>query len=209
MIKEIIAKSALHYHERAFATNWDVNIYRGCAHRCEYCFAQYSHKYMDTDDFFGDIFIKTNIAEQLDRELSTKRKWHKEPINLCGVTDCYQPLEKKYEIMPDILNVFLKHRNPIVITTKSTLILRDIKLIEKLCGVTEVNVGTSVTTVDEDVRKHVEPGASPAVDRLNMLSDLKAAGCATTVLLMPIIPHITDGENNLDQIFELAKENQG
>lgn len=205
MPEEIIAKTALHYHAKTFATNWDLNVYRGCGHLCKYCFAQYSHRYLASENFFGDIFVKTNIAEVLDKQLS-KRSWKFQPITVSGVSDCYQPIEKKYQLMPDVLKVFIKHENPITITTKSTLILRDIELIQKLNEVAEVSIGTSISAINESVRKKVEPGAVPAIERLKMLQKFSEIGIRTTVLLMPIIPLLTDNRDELEEIFRTTKE---
>ena len=207
MIKEIRAKSALHYHDRTFATNWDVNVYRGCGHGCVYCFARYSHRYLGDADFFDDIYVKTNIAENLDREFS-RRSWTKEPVNVGGVTDAYQPAEKKYCLMPDVIRVFIKYRNPLVIVTKSVLPLRDIALIGELAKLAEVAVLVSVSTLNEQIRKVTEPGSAPASDRINMLTAFSEAGCRTGVLIMPIIPYLTDTEENLRGIFELARINK-
>lgn len=207
MIREIQAKSALHYHGQKFATNWDVNIYRGCGHGCVYCFARYSHRYLDDPDFFADIYVKTNIAGQLDREFS-KRNRAKEPVNVSGVSDAYQPSEESYCLMPEVIRVFIKHRNPLVIVTKSTLPLRDIGLIGELAKLVQVDVLVSVSTLDEKVRTITEPGSAPTADRLNMLSSFREAGCRTGVLIMPVIPLLTDSEENLRGIYELARKNQ-
>jgi DNA repair photolyase len=205
-VAEILAKSALHYHDHAFATNWDINPYRGCGHRCIYCFAQYSHKYLDSNQFFDDITVKTNVAEVLNADFS-KRAWQKCPVNLCGVTDGYQPLEKQYELMPKIIETFIKHKNPLVITTKSTLLLRDLDLLEELNKVARVDIRASVSTIDESIREKIEPFASPTIDRLNMLGEISQRGIDAGVLLMPIIPHLTDGAENLDEIFRISKQN--
>jgi DNA repair photolyase len=207
MIKEIQAKSALHYHEQKFATNWDLNVYRGCGHGCIYCFARYSHRYLDDPDFFSDIYVKTNIVENLDREFS-RRNWTKEPVNIGGVADAYQPAEEKYCLMPEVLKVFIRHRNPLVIVTKSVLPLRDIALITDLAKLVQVDVVVSVSTVDEKIRLVIEPGSAPTADRLNMLSSFREAGCRTGVLLMPIIPLLTDSEENLREIYSLARINK-
>lgn len=204
MIREIQSKSALHYHEQKFATNWDVNIYRGCGHGCVYCFARYSHRYLDDPDFFHDIYVKTNIAETLDREFS-RRSWTKEPVNIGGVTDAYQPVEEKFRLMPEVLRVFIRHRNPLVIVTKSVLPLRDMDLITELAGLVEVNVLVSASAMNEDIRRITEPGSAPTAERLNMLAAFREAGCRTGILIMPIIPLITDSEENLRGIFELAR----
>jgi len=107
-VKEIKAKSMLHYHERTFATNWDANIYRGCEHNCKYCFAQYSHRYLESKEFFKDIFVMINAAEILAYELG-KRKWNKSAVNVCGISDCYQPQEAKYKIMPNTVHSVFDH----------------------------------------------------------------------------------------------------
>ncbi len=205
MAKEITIKSALHYHDKPIPCNYDLNIYRGCEHKCKYCFAQYSHKYLESTDFFDDIFVKTNVAVILDKELS-KKSWKKEPINIGGVTDSYQPLEEQYKLMPDILRVLIKHKNPIILCTKSTLILRDYELIEELAKVADVSIGATITTMNEKIRAIIEPNTSPSCERLGMLKKFKEAGCSTTVLLMPILPYLTDSLNDLDEIFKAIKE---
>ena len=206
MPKEITTKSALHFHERPIPTNWDLNIYRGCTHKCKYCFAQYSHQYLESEDFFGDIYVKTNIAQVLDRELSRK-KWKNDQINIGGVTDSYQPWEKHYEIMPQVLKIIEKHKTPVIICTKSHLILRDIELISSIASVTDVDITVSITTMDEDLRKILEPGAvTPSIKRIEMLKKFKEGGCRTHILLMPILPYLTDSEENLEKIFSLCHD---
>jgi len=205
MLKETVAKTILHYHEQQFATNWDANIYRGCGHNCRYCFAQYSHKYLENKDFFNDIFVKSNAPELLFKELA-KPKWDKSPVNVCGISDCYQPEEANYKIMPRVIKSFIARRNPLVIGTKSTLILRDIELIKKLNNITEVSVIISVSTLNEEKRKLIEPDAAPTIERLKMLKRFEEIGCKTTVLFMPIIPFISDDQENLDEIFKITKE---
>lgn len=207
MFKEIEIKSALHYHERKIATNYDLNIYRGCQHKCKYCFAQYSHKYLESE-FFDDIFIKMNVPEILDKELS-KKTWNKAAINISGVTDCYQPIETKYKIMPEVLKVLIKHKNPVIIITKSPLILRDYDLIEELSKVANVNVLLTITTLDEEIRKKIEPNTFPSIERFNALKELaKIKNCETSTMFMPIIPYLTDTIINLEAIFQKSKEAQ-
>lgn len=204
--KEITAKSAIHYHDRAYTTNWDINTYRGCGHRCIYCFAQYSHKYLDSDKFFDDLSVKINIAEALNTDF-LKRSWKKNPVNLCGVTDPYQPLEKQYELMPRIIEIFIKHKNPMIITTKSILLLRDLDLLEELNKVAWVDVRVSASAIDETIRKKIEPNAAPTLERLEMLGKITEKGIYAGVLMMPIIPYLTDYAENLERIFEISKKN--
>lgn len=208
MIKEINAKTAIHYHKQKIVTNYDLNIYRGCEHKCKYCFAQYSHDYLNSD-FFNDIFVKINIAEILDFELN-KKSWKHDFINISGVSDCYQPIEKQYQIMPKILKVLIKHKNPILIVTKSPLILRDYDLICKLAQDTHVNIYTSISTLDDNIRQQIEPNTVSSIERINFLKEFNKVNLnnlSTGILLMPIIPYLTDTINNLENIFKLAKEN--
>jgi DNA repair photolyase len=205
MIKEIQVKSALHFHKRKFATNYDLNIYRGCEHRCQYCFAQYTQDYLNSS-FFGDIFIKMNIAEMLDRELS-KKTWKGNLINISGVCDCYQPLEQKYKLMENVLRVLIRHKNPVFILTKSPLIIRDFELIKKLSETTPVCVSTSITTLNKNVSEKLEPNVVSGMDRFEIIrifSGIKS--CKTCVMSMPVIPYLTDGPANIEGIYRQAKE---
>jgi DNA repair photolyase len=202
-IQEISAKSALHYHENEMPCNWDVNVYRGCGHGCRYCFAQYTHDYLNQDGFFSNIFVKSNIAGLLDRELS-RRTWARERINLSGVTDAYQPAEAEWKIMPQIWKTLIWHKNPVIITTKSSLILRDLDLIRELASITSVYVGASITMMDEQLRKILEPGASAAEERFSVLEKCREAGCVTNVMLTPVIPYINDSLENLEAIYSRA-----
>ncbi|MDR1426049.1 MAG: hypothetical protein LBI70_03635 [Rickettsiales bacterium] len=206
MPREITVKTALYYHSAKFASNYDLNVYRGCEHRCVYCFAQYSHKYLESD-FFKDIYVKTNLAEVLDREL-TKKSWKGNMINISGVCDCYQPLESKYKLMPDILRVLLKHRNPVFILTKSPLILRDYDLLGELNSKTTVFIASTVTALDETIRKKIEPNAVASLDRIGMLHEFTKMKCRTNVMLMPIIPHLTDSKMSIEAIYHSCKINR-
>ena len=202
MIHLINAKSILHHHKKTFATNWDINVYRGCSHKCVYCFAQYSHKYLEAD-FFDDIFVKTNAAEVLAKEFA-KRNWKRNSVCIGGVSDPYQNAEADFKILPEVLKVFIEYKNPLAITTKSVLLLRDIDLFAELAKVTNVSVAVSISVLNENYRKLVEPNASAALERLNMLRKLKEVGCHVGILLMPIIPYISDDDKNLDEVFRIA-----
>lgn len=204
-LKEISVKSALHYHTSEMPCHWDVNVYRGCGHGCRYCFAQYSHDYLSSGDFFGEIYSKGNIAEVLDKQLSRK-SWKKERINLAGVTDSYQPVEKQRKLMPEVLKVLIRHRNPVVLTTKSSLILRDMELISELASVTTVSIGSSITILDENLRQLMEPAAAPALERFKVLEACRKVGCHVNVLLTPVMPYLNDSMENLEGIYSLSKD---
>jgi len=206
MPKPIIAKTALNKITNDYLPyKWDLNIYRGCIHSCHYCYALYSHKYLESDQFFDDIYVKTNIAELLEQKLRS-RYWQKSLINLGGVTDSYQPAEADYKIMPEILKVMIKYRNPITISTKSDLILRDYDLIAELARYTAVNVACTIITTDDNTRKIVEPHASPIAQRVAVLKAFQKTKVSTGMHTMPILPYITDQPENFENLFALAKE---
>jgi len=203
--KEITCKSACHKIDGFLPYEWDLNIYRGCEHRCTYCFALYSHKYINAVNFFDDIYVKTNIAEQLEKQLSS-RNWKREVINLGGVTDSYQPAEEKYKLMPEILKVLIKYKNPVTISTKSKLILRDYDLIAELAEKVPVNIACTVTAVDEKIRELIEPNTSLSSERFEVLKEFSKTNASTGVHMMPVIPYLTDTYQNLDGLFMQAGE---
>jgi len=172
---------------------------------CRYCFAQYSHKYLNLSNFFSDIVVKTNIAEILYSELR-KKSWKGEQIKLGGISDIYQYAEKKYELLPQLIDVLKKTRNPIFIQTKSTLIMRDYELIKELAKYTTVDIATSICSFDETARKIIEPGAPTALERMEMLRQFTGVCRHTIVSFMPVIPLISDTNENLDTAFMLTKE---
>jgi DNA repair photolyase len=207
MYKEVAVKTALHKITSNYLPyKWDLNIYRGCSHKCHYCFATYSHQYLQEDNFFGNIYIKTNIAEALEKKLASK-KWAKDIINIGGVTDSYQKAEEKYQLMPKIWQLLIKYRNPAIISTKSKLILRDIDIINKLSQLVNINIAATIITTDENIRKKTEPGASSINDRFALIKEFKKkTNCSVGIHTMPIIPKLTDSKENLEAIFARAKE---
>lgn len=157
--KEVRVKSPLNKLKRKIPYGWDLNIYRGCQHGCRYCYALYSHDYLGSGDFYRDIHIKINIVEELEKKLKDPA-WKREVINIGGVTDSYQPAEEKYQLMPQIIKLLIKYKSPAIISTKSKLVLRDFDLIDQLSRLTYINIAATITTVEEDVRKKIEPGSS-------------------------------------------------
>lgn len=197
-------KTACNRVKGRFPYHWDLNIYRGCAHDCKYCFARYSHAYLEEKDFAGRIFVKTNIAELLEKQLRSPR-WDGDVINLGGVTDSYQPCEEREKQMPDILRLLIKYKNPVILSTKSDLILRDFDLLDELSRVAFVNVASTVTVMDEDVRRKLEPGAVSSARRMKMLGAFRKTKVHTSVHMMPVIPFLTDEQENLEAVFSAAK----
>ena len=202
--QHIQAKSALNkLNSRYLPYDYDLNIYRGCSHHCQYCYALYSHRYLENQEFFDQIYIKENILEALERDLS-KKSWHRQAINLGGVTDSYQSIEATEKLMPGILKLLIKYQNPVIISTKSNLILRDYDLFLELAKVADVQIACSITTFDEKIRHKIEPCSPTALARLEVLKKFKAANLERLkvgVLMMPILPLLTDSEENLRDVF--------
>lgn len=203
--KEITCSAALNKLKRRVPYSWDLNIYRGCEHGCKYCYAIYSHQYLGSDDYFSDIYVKNNIVEQLERQLSST-SWKREVVNIGGVTDSYQPIEKQYKLMPEILRLMIKYKTPCIISTKSDLILRDYELIAELSSITYVNVAATVTCMDENIRKRIEPNSAPSLKRFAMLKEFSKTNASTGLHFMPIIPFLTDEYENIDSLYSNAAD---
>lgn len=202
---EIICETALSKLKRKIPYGWDLNIYRGCEHGCKYCYAMYSHEYIGANSFFEDIYVKINAAEQLERQLSAS-SWKREVVNIGGVTDSYQPAEATYKMMPEILKLLIKYKTPAIISTKSNLILRDFDLIDELSRITYINVAATITTTDEKIRSLIEPSASNSKARFDMLKEFRKTNASIGLHMMPIIPYLTDGYENIDTLFACAKD---
>ncbi len=173
-----------------------INPYRGCEHGCIYCFARPSHAYLGLSpglDFESRILVKPNAAEILRRELS-KRNYQCAPIALGSNTDPYQPLEREHQIMRQILQVLLETRHPLGIVTKSALIERDIDLLSELAQRRLVNVCVSVTTLDRELARRMEPRAAAPQRRLQAIKTLTQAGIPVHLMLAPLIPGLNDEE---------------
>ncbi len=205
IFREITARSALNKLKRKIPYGWDLNIYRGCRHNCRYCYALYSHRYLDTQDFAGEIFVKTNIVERLEQELSSET-WQREVINIGGVTDSYQPAEEQYQLMPHILKLLIKYKTPAIISTKSTLVLRDYDLIDQLSRLTYINIAASIITLDETIASSLEPGSAPPQQRFNMLREFRKTNASIGLHVMPIVPLLTDSRDNLNRLFAEAQQ---
>ena len=171
-----------------------INAYRGCEHGCIYCFARPTHAYHDLSpglDFETKLFAKPNAAELLRKELARK-SYRPAPIAMGTNTDPYQPIEGRYGITREILEVCLETRHPVTITTKSDRVVRDIDLLAQLAARNLVAVGISVTSLDPRLSTLLEPRASAPAKRLAALGRLVEAGVPAHVSIAPVIPSITD-----------------
>ena len=173
-----------------------INPYRGCEHGCAYCYARPFHEYLGFSagvDFETRIMVKTAAPEILRRELSSP-KWRPQPLAMSGVTDCYQPIERKMRITRRCLEVLAEFRNPVVIVTKNHLVTRDLDLLSQLVAVAAANVNISITTLDADLARRLEPRASLPAHRLEAIRVLRSAGIPVRVLVAPVIPGLNDHE---------------
>jgi len=173
-----------------------INPYRGCEHGCIYCFARPTHEYLGFSaglDFETKIVVKEDAPELLREELMAS-KWKPEVIAISGVTDPYQPIERKLQITRRCLQVLAEFRNPVAIITKNHLVTRDIDVLSELAKYHAISVAVSVTTLDAELARIMEPRTTTPELRLDAIRQLSAAGIPTAVMCAPVIPAITDSE---------------
>lgn len=203
-VNEVQCKTALHHHNSKWLPfKYDLNVYRGCAHRCIYCYALYSHEYIAGGSFYNEIYAKVNIADVLKRELP---KFSREQVNLGGVTDNYQPAERECQLMPAVLDLLARYNVPVKMCTKSTLILRDIELLKRVNEAGGIMCAFTITTMDKTTAKLLEPGAPSPSERMEGVREIKKQGIICGVHLMPVIPYITSSEHSIETLFSAAKE---
>src|SRR5882724_6535096 len=173
-----------------------INPYRGCEHGCIYCFARPTHEYLGLSaglDFESKIMVKPDAPKLLEAELSSP-KWQPQALIMSGVTDPYQPVERKLRITRGCLEVLAKFRNPLAIITKNRLVTRDIDLLGELAAHNAAAVNVSVTSLDPNLQRVLEPRTSSPAARLETVAALRAAGIPVGVMVAPIIPGLTDHE---------------
>src|SRR6266850_5424885 len=176
--------------------DWTINPYRGCEFGCRYCYARYTHEFMGLEDthlFETQIFAKTGAPEALERDLRPGRRI-RGGIAIGTATDPYQPAERKFLVTRRLLEVFARREGlNLSITTKSDLVTRDLDLLVEIAKKNRVAVNLSITTVNRRLARLLEPRAPRPLLRFEAVRALSRAGIATGVLIMPIIPGITDG----------------
>ncbi|RVA22576.1 PA0069 family radical SAM protein [Mesorhizobium sp. M7D.F.Ca.US.004.03.1.1] len=182
-----------------------INPYRGCEHGCVYCFARPTHAFMGLSpglDFESKLFAKPDAARLLDKELS-KDGYQPRTIAIGTNTDPYQPIEKQYRIMREILEVLEARGHPVGIVTKSALVTRDIDILSRMAERGLAKVALSVTTLDRMLARTMEPRASTPTKRLEAIRQLSDAGIPASVMVAPIIPGLTDQE--MERILDSAR----
>ncbi len=163
--------------------DYALNPYVGCGHRCAYCYASFMKRFTGHREKWGEfVDVKVNAPELLERELKRKRVGR---VWVSGVCDPYQPLEKKYRITKRCLEILVGSGWPFTVQTKSALVLRDIEILQRA---KDAEVGFSITTADDRIRKIFEPGASPVDKRIEALARLHSAGIPTFAMIAPILP---------------------
>ena len=185
---------------------YSINPYRGCEHGCIYCFARPTHEYLGFSaglDFETKIVVKEDAPELLREELMSPR-WKPEVIAISGVTDPFQPIERKLQLTRRILAVLAEFRNPTAIITKNHLVTRDIDILSELAKYDAISVAVSVTTLDPELQNIMEPRTTTPQLRLEAIEALANAGIPATVMVAPVIPAITDSE--MPAILKAARE---
>jgi len=199
-IKEIECKSIL-TESGIEAVDYAINPYVGCEHGCVYCYATFMKRFTGHKEEWGTfVDVKVNAAEVLARQLRRAKAGN---ITLGTVTDAYQPLEKEYGITRACLEALVDYDSPVSILTKSALVLRDLDLIKRL---KDVEVAFTITTLDDDVRRRFEPRSSPIPARLEALRALAEAGISTWAFCGPLLPFLSDGEAELEELFAELKQ---
>jgi DNA repair photolyase len=185
---------------------YSINPYRGCEHGCIYCYARPSHEYLGFSaglDFESKIMVKVDAAQLLEKELRSK-SWEPQMVAFSGNTDCYQPVERKLQLTRQCLEVFLRYRNPVGLITKNASVLRDLDIFQEMARLNLIHIMISITSLDEELLRKMEPRTSTAEKRLSTIETLARSGIPVGVNVAPVIPGLTDEE--LPAILKAAAE---
>jgi DNA repair photolyase len=180
IVQEIYAKSIL---SKSKVYDYTINPYTGCQHGCTYCYARFMKRTTGHLEPWGEfVDVKINAPELLRKEINKKRRGR---VWISGVCDAYQPIEAKFELTRKCLEILVEHDWPITIQTKSPLVLRDMELLR---GASDIEVGLTVTTADDNIRRLFEPNAPPIKERIKALDELHKAGIRTFAMIAPMLP---------------------
>lgn len=185
---------------------YSANPYQGCEHGCIYCYARNSHEYWGYSagvDFESRIVVKKN-APQLLRKFFENPNWEPAVISLSGNTDCYQPIERRMRITRKLLEICLEYRNPVGVLSKNALVLRDLDIIQEMNKYNLIRVFSSITSLDEDLRKLLEPRTASYRSRLKVVETLSKAGVPTGIMNAPLIPGLND--MHMHDVLKAASE---
>jgi DNA repair photolyase len=205
--REEPCKSALNRVQGMFF-KWSLNPYMGCAHRCTFCYVRAFEKRADrpSDDRYGtSIRVKTNVAQVLRQEVR-RPSWKRELVAIGAATDPYQPAEGTYRLTRSCLEVFCGVHNPFSLITRSPMIVRDLDVLAEGSRRAQVSVSFSIPTLDPEIWRKTEPGTAPPRQRLRALERLAAAGINVGVSMMPLLPGLSDGEEQLAEVVRAARD---
>ncbi|MGL4173444.1 MAG: Rv2578c family radical SAM protein [Actinomycetota bacterium] len=207
---EVLAKSVLNRVTGRTPGHgeWTINPYRGCTHRCVYCFARQSHTYLDFDagdDFDREIVVKVNVVEVLRHELR-RPSWVRAPVALGTNTDPYQRAEGRYELMPGIIEALTRAGTPLSILTKGTLLRRDLPLLASSAETIPVSLAMSIAVNDDFIHASAEPGVPHVEARLAVVRQVRDHGLTCAVLVAPVLPWLTDSVSQLDDLLALIAD---
>ncbi|GEL93653.1 Rv2578c family radical SAM protein [Cellulomonas composti] len=207
---EVLARSALSHVPAASQVpfRWTVNPMRGCLHRCVYCFARGTHRYLDLDagrDFDTQIVVKTNVAEVLRAEVE-RPSWVREHVALGTNTDPYQRAEGRYALMPGVIGALASSGTPLSVLTKGTLLRRDLPVLAAAADEVPVSIGVSIAVLDDDLQQRLEPGTPSARARLELVRAVRDAGLPVHVMVAPVLPWLTDSVDHLDRLLAALAE---
>jgi DNA repair photolyase len=206
MYDEIDCKSALN-RVSGMPFRWSLNPYRGCVHGCHYCYARATHSYLGWnagEEFSTRIVVKRNMAQVLRRELA-RASWARERVALGTATDAYQPCEGRYRLARGLLEALHEFQTPVSIVTKSTLVWRDRDVLTGLAGFAGTRVQFTITTLDPELWRKLEPGTPPPVRRLETMRRLTEAGIPCAVYIAPVVPGLTDSDDSISSIVAAAR----
>ncbi|HET9350628.1 MAG TPA: PA0069 family radical SAM protein [Burkholderiales bacterium] len=199
------ARSIISHNDSPDVGFWQsINPYRGCEHGCVYCYARPSHAYLELSpglDFETKLFAKTNAAERLREELA-KPGYKPSPIALGANTDCYQPIERKYRVTRQILELLAECEHPVTMVTKSALIERDLELLKNLGSKRLVKVFVSIGSLDRELARKLEPRAASPQRRMDVVRRLNENGVPCGVMIAALIPALND--KTMEQVLEAA-----
>jgi DNA repair photolyase len=204
---EIEAKSVLN-RVRGMPFGWSINPYRGCYHQCVFCYARRTHTFLERSglgDWGSTLSVKVNAPLVLRRELANPR-WKGEHVAIGTATDPYQPLEGTYRITRGVLIELARGRTEAHLITRSPLVVRDRDVLQELARAAGASVCISLPTLDPDLARKIEPTVAPPRQRLRAVRMLADAGLRVGVAVAPILPHLTDGEADLREVFAAAAE---
>jgi len=203
--RPLLVKSALN-KVQGMPFKWSLNPYRGCAHSCHYCYARATHAYLDlgvAEEFSSIIFCKTNLPEVLAADLS-KRSWRRESVAVGTATDPYQPVEGRYRLTRQALEVMARFKTPASIVTKGSMVIRDLDVLQELTAKAGATVCFSVPTIDPDIWRRVEPGTAPPWQRLRAMERLVANGVHAGIIMAPLLPGLSAEPERLAATVEAA-----